>query len=179
VKLTAAAIARKNCLVLIAKNLNKGTNSAQVEEGLKTLIGEKNVISMYFPRAEGGLHTWIANVELLNAPIYKKFVNKTHKLQSKYVRFNPHQRSLDRTSTPTEEALREWGFHDLNMALASTVEALENATAATPKQRTSTKGEISILVKEAIAIGAQTFKQEFKHSSRSSKPICKPCVRVY
>jgi hypothetical protein len=57
VKLTAAAIARKNCLVLIAKNLNKGTNSAQVEEGLKTLIGEKNVISMYFPRAEGGLHT--------------------------------------------------------------------------------------------------------------------------
>ena len=80
VKLTAAAIARKNCMVLIAKNLNKGANSAQVKVGLKTLIGEKNVISVYFPRAKDGLYTGVANVEHLNAPIYKKFVNKTHKL---------------------------------------------------------------------------------------------------
>jgi hypothetical protein len=117
---------------------------------------------VYFPRAEGGLHTGVANVELLNASIYKKFVNKSHKLQSKYIRFNPHPRSLDGTTAPTEEALRKWGFHDLNTALASTVEAMENATAATPKQRIATKGEISTLVKEAIAAGAQTLKQEFK-----------------
>jgi hypothetical protein len=79
-KLTAAAIARKNCLVLIVKNLSKGLSSAMVEEGLKTLIGEKNVISVYFPRAEGGMHTGVANIELLNAPIYKKIVTKTYKL---------------------------------------------------------------------------------------------------
>ena len=106
-KLTAAAIAKKNCLVLIAKNLNKGVNAAQVEEGLKTLIGEKNVINVYFPRVEGGMYIGIANVELLNAPIYKKFVQKTHKLQGKYVRFNPHPRSLDGTAAPSEEALQE------------------------------------------------------------------------
>ena len=133
VKLMAAAIARKNCLVLIAKNLNKGANSAQVEVGLKTLIGEKNVIKLYFPRAKDGLHTKVANVELLNAPIFKKFVNKSHKLQSKYVRFNPHPRSLDGTAAPTEEILCEWGFHDLNTTLANSVEALENAMAAAPK----------------------------------------------
>jgi hypothetical protein len=76
-----------------------------VEEGLKTLIGEKNIISVYFLRAEGGMHTRVANVELLNAPIYKKFVKISHKLQSKYVRFNPHPRSLDGTTAPSEEAL--------------------------------------------------------------------------
>jgi hypothetical protein len=104
-KLTAAAIARKNCLVLIAKNLNKGISAAQVEEDLKTLIKEKNVINIYFPRAEGGMHTGVANVELLNASIYKKFVQKIHKLQSKYVRFDPHPRSLDGIAAPSEEAL--------------------------------------------------------------------------
>ena len=168
VKLTAIAIARKNCLVLIAKNLNKDTSTAQVE-GLKTLIGEKNIISIYFPRAEGNLHTGVANVELLNASIYKKFVNKTHKLQSKYIRFNPHPRSLDKTATPSEEMLHKWGFQDLNTALASMVEALENATAATPKQRTSTKGEISTLVKDAIAVGAQTLKEELKANMQTMR----------
>ena len=162
VKLMAAAIARKNCLKLIARNLNKGASAIQVEESLKTLIGEKNVINVYFPRTKGGLHTRVANVELLNIPIYKKFVNKTHKLQSKYVCFNPHPRSLDGTATPTEEMLCEWGFHDLNTTLANTVEAMENATTTTPKQKTTTKGEISTMVKDAIAAGAQTFKHEIK-----------------
>ena len=157
-KLMAAAIAKKNCLVLIVKNLNKGTSAAQVELSLKTLIGEKNVISVYFLRAEGGMHTGVANVEFLNAPIYKKFVNKTHKLQSKYVRFNPHPRSLDGIATPTEEMLREWGFHDLNTTLANTVEAMENATVTTPKQRSTAKGELSTMVKDAIATEAQTLK---------------------
>jgi hypothetical protein len=36
------------------------------------------------------MHAGIANLEFLNAPIYKKFVGKTHKLQNKYIRFNPH-----------------------------------------------------------------------------------------
>ena len=158
VKLIAAAIAKKNCLVLIVKNLNKGVGSAHVEEALKTLIGEKNVVNVYFPRAEGGLHTGVANVELLNALVYKKYVNKTHKLQSKYVRFNPHPRSLDGIAAPTEETLCKWVFHDLNTALASTVEAMENATTAPSKQKAATKGEISTLVKDAIAARAQILK---------------------
>jgi hypothetical protein len=132
-----------------------------VEEGFKTLIGEKNVINVYFPRVEGGMYTGIANVKLLNAPIYKKIVTKTHKLQSKYVCFNPHPRSLDGIAAPSEEVLQEWGFKDLNTALAGTVEALKNATTA-PKQRLAAKGEILTLVKEAIAEGTQTLKLELK-----------------
>ena len=160
-KLTTAAIARKNCLVLIAKNLNKGICIAQVEEGLKTLIGEKNVINVYYPRTKGRMHTSVANVELFNAPIYKKFIQKTYKLQSKYVRFNLHPRSLDGTAAPSEEALQEWGFKDFNIALASTVKALENATTA-PKQQSTTKDKVSALVKEAIATSTQTLKLELK-----------------
>jgi hypothetical protein len=132
-----------------------------VEEGLKTLIGEKNVINIYFPRAEGRMHTGVANIELLNAPIFKKFVKKTHKLQRKYVCFNPHPKSLDGSAAPSEEALHEWGFKDLNTVLASMVEAVENAT-ATPKQRPIAKAKISTLVKEAIATGTQTLKHELK-----------------
>jgi hypothetical protein len=161
VKLAAATIVRKNCLVFIAKNLNKGLSSALVEEGLKTLIGEKNVISVYYPRAKGEMHIGIANVELLNTPIYKKIVNKTHKVQNNYVHFNPHPRSLDGTTAPSEESLQEWSFKDLNIALAITVKALENTTTA-PKQQPAAKGEISTLVKEAIAVGTQTLKLELK-----------------
>ena len=108
-KLTTTAIARKNCLVLIAKNLNKGVSATEIEEGLKTLIGDRNVINVYFPRAKRRMHTGIANVELLNASIYKKFVQKTHKFHGKYVCFNPHPRSLDGTTAPLEEALSEHG----------------------------------------------------------------------
>jgi hypothetical protein len=129
-KLTATEIAKKKCLVIIAKNLNKGLNPEQVEKELKTLIGEKNIVSVYFPMVEVGMHAGIANIEIINAPIYKKFVKKTHKLQGKYVKFNPHPRSLDGSAAPSEETLKEFGFHDLNMALANRVEAVENATPA-------------------------------------------------
>jgi hypothetical protein len=133
----------------------------QIESGLQTLIGEKNVMSIYFPRAEVGLYAGIANVEFLNAPIYKKFVGKTHKLQNKYIKFNPHPCSLNGSAAPSEESLKELGFCDVNIALASIVEALENATAATRKSGVP-KDEISALVKDAIAEGNQTLKQELK-----------------
>jgi hypothetical protein len=103
-------IARKNCLVLIAKNLKKGLTPGQIEAGLQILIGYRNVINVYFPRVEGGMHIGVANVELLNAPMYKKIVKKTHELHNKYVRFNPHPRSIDGLATPIEETLKELGF---------------------------------------------------------------------
>jgi hypothetical protein len=81
-KLTAAMIAKKNCLVLIAKNLNKASSPEQVEKELRILIGEKNIVNVYFPRVETGMQTDIANLELLNAHVYKKFTKKTHKLQN-------------------------------------------------------------------------------------------------
>jgi Glu-tRNA(Gln) amidotransferase subunit E-like FAD-binding protein len=160
-KLTATMIARKNCLVLIAKNLKKGSSPEQVEKELRTLIGEKNIVNVYFLRAEAGMHTGVANVELLNAHVYKKFVKKSHKMQHKYVKFNPHPRSRDGIAAPSDVALREWGFHDVLTALANTVEAIENATAV-PKRRVGSSEEISTLVKEAIAEGSQSLKQELR-----------------
>jgi hypothetical protein len=158
-KLSATEIAKRNCLVLIAKNLNKGLAPEQIEQGLKILMGEKNVVNVYFPRAEGGLHAGIANIELLNAHVYKKFVSKSHKLQNKYVKFNPHPRSLNGTAAPSEASLKEMGFCDVNTALASTVEALENAT-ATSKRNGVPKDEINALLKDAIAEGNQALKHE-------------------
>jgi hypothetical protein len=157
-KLTVVMIAKKNYLVLIAKNLNKASSPEQVEKELRTLIGEKNVVNVYFLRAEARMHTGIANMELLNAHIYKKFTKKTHKLQNQYMRFNPYPRSLDGTAVPSNDILREWGFQDVNTALVSIVEAIKNATAA-PKRRIGAKEEISSLLKEAIAEDNQTLKQ--------------------
>jgi hypothetical protein len=107
------------------------------------------------------MHTGVANIEFLNAPLYKKFVSKTHKLQGKYVKFNPHPRSLNGTATPSEKSLKEMGFNDVNTALAHTVEAMENATAA-PKRKGVAKEEISSLLKDAITEGNQTLKRELK-----------------
>jgi hypothetical protein len=78
--ITPTLTREKLTAVEIAKNLNKGLTSAQIESGLRTLIGDKNVINIYFPRSENEMHAGIANVELLNAPIYKKFLKMTHKL---------------------------------------------------------------------------------------------------
>jgi hypothetical protein len=57
--------------------------------------------------------------------------------------------------------LKELGFHDINTALASTVEALENATTA-PEKNGVPKEEITALLKDAIVEGNQTLKCEFK-----------------
>jgi hypothetical protein len=167
-KLTTAEIAKRNYLVLIAKNLNKGIAPEQIENGIKTLVGEKNVVNIYFPRAEGDMHASIANIELLNAHVYKKFVGKSHKLQSKYVKFNLHPRCLNGTTAPFEDSLKEMGFCDVNTALASTVEVLENTTAA-PKRNGVPKVEIIALLKDAIAKGNQSLKRELTVDMQSTR----------
>jgi hypothetical protein len=100
------------------------------------------VVCVYFPKTEEGMHIGVANIELLNTPMYKKFVKATHKMQSKYIKLNPHPRSLDDSATPSAVTLQELGFHDLNAALANTVTAMENATAA-PKQSGVPKEELT------------------------------------
>jgi hypothetical protein len=74
------------------------------------LIGEKNVVSVYFPRAEAGLHAGVANIELLNAPVYKKFVKTMHNIQSKYIKLNPHPGSLDGSVALSAAMQQELGF---------------------------------------------------------------------
>ena len=114
------------------------------------------------------MHAGVANVEFLNAPIYKKFVGKTHKLHNKYVKFNPHPCSLNGSAAPSEESLKELGFCDINTALASTIEALENVTAVS-KNNSTHKDEISALLKDAIAEGNLTLKQELKIDTQTMR----------
>jgi DNA anti-recombination protein RmuC len=106
------------------------------------------------------MHTGVANVELLNARVYKKFTEKTHKIQNLYVRFNPHPHSLDSTAAPFEDIARV-GISRRQHSFGKHSEAIENATAA-PKRRAGTKEEISSLLKEAIAEGNQALKQELR-----------------
>jgi hypothetical protein len=63
------------------------------------------VVSVYFPRAEAGLHAGVTNIKLLNVPVYKKFAKTSHKLQKKYIKLNPHPCSLDRSATPSAATL--------------------------------------------------------------------------
>jgi hypothetical protein len=114
------------------------------------------------------MHVGIANVEFLNAPIYKKIAKKTHKLQNKYVRFNPHPHSLDESAAPSEKTLKDLGFHDVNVVLANTIEELENATAA-PNKSGVAKDEITALMKDAITEGNQTLKRELRADMETLK----------
>jgi hypothetical protein len=47
----------------------------------------------------------MANIKLLNAPVYKKFAKTMHKMQSKYIKLNPHPRSLDGSTAPSATTL--------------------------------------------------------------------------
>jgi hypothetical protein len=60
---------------------------------------------VYFPRAEAGMHAGVANIEFLNALMYKKFAKTMHKMQSKYIKLNPHPRSLDGSTAPSATTL--------------------------------------------------------------------------
>lgn len=122
--LSQEGVVRRNCLVLIIKGLNLNKTLDQTTEALKTFLGEKNVSSVYYPRAKPSLHSGIVNLECLNAHVYKHQVHKSAKICGKWVEFQPHPNSLDGSAKPNEETLRKYGFSDITTALANTVVAL-------------------------------------------------------
>ena len=120
-------IARKNALILIAKNLNKAKNVENIEESIKEHMGAKNAVNLFFKRDEkNGKHLGSCKIQCLNVMVYKKFGKKTVKVLGKYVEFTLHPRSLDGANAPSELDLARLGFSDVNNALASTIETLEN-----------------------------------------------------
>jgi hypothetical protein len=90
-KLSEDDKARKNALILIARNLNKVKTTMQIEEGIRKCMRELNVLGFYF-RLENGKHTGSCNVQCLNSFVYKKFVKKNKKILDKYVEFTPTQK---------------------------------------------------------------------------------------
>jgi len=112
-------------VVLIAKNLNKTKTTLALEEGIKKLFGEGNVVEIFF-RLEKGKHVGSCNVQCLNATVYKKYVKQNHLVLGKYVEFSPHPKSLDGTETPSAVELVKLEFFYVNTTVANIIQALEN-----------------------------------------------------
>ena len=90
---------------------------------------------------------------------YKQYVTKTIKMLNHYVKFTPHPYSLNGLVAPSEQQLKEFGFTNINSALANTVESLRN-TPGTSTSSAVTKAEIAEMVKEAVIEGNKTLKLE-------------------
>ena len=150
-------IARKNTLILIAKNLNKAKSVEEIEESIEAHMGPKNAVNFFFKRDDkNGKHLGSCNIQCLNAMVYKKFGKKTVKLLGKYVEFTPHPRSLDGANAPSAIELTRLGFSDVNTTLANTIETLENIP---------TKGNLhKDLMKEIVGIKEEitTMKEELR-----------------
>ena len=146
--------ARKNAVILIARNLNKVKTTMQIEEAIRKCMGDGNVLGFYF-RLENGKHTGSCNVQCLNSFVYKKFVKKNEKILGKYVEFTPHPKSLDGVNAPSKEELVRLGFTDVSTALANTITALENG----PQQASSNK-DLNKMVEEAVKKGTDEIRKE-------------------
>ena len=85
-----------------------------------------------------------------------------------YIKFNPHPRSLDGSAVPSAATPQLLGFQDLNIALANTIVAMENATAVS-KRSGVPKEELTSLVKDAIAEEHQNLKREIKTDMQTLK----------
>ena len=153
-KLTEDDKVKKNALIFIVKNLNKVKSVEELEYGIKEYMDEKNVVSIFF-KLEGGKHVGSCNVQCLNAVVYKKFSKKNGKILGKYVEFSPYSKSLDGTNAPTNDELLRLGFQDVNIALANTVEAIENVTS-----KGYNKVDFEKLVEKAVIQGTEDIRKE-------------------
>lgn len=159
-QLSREDVIKRNCLVLIAKGLNLTKPIPHTSASLKAHMGEKNILSVYYPRAKHTVHHGIANVECLNAAVYKRFLRKSVRLHGKWVEFQPHPNSLDGSARPDNATLKKLGFYDVHTALANTVEALENVPG--PSQKPITKHDITAIVEEVITKENSKLRMEFK-----------------
>ena len=61
-------LTKKNCLMLIVVNLNMHKTTKEVEHGIKELLGDKNVINLYFPKRYDNVHRGIVNMSINSPP---------------------------------------------------------------------------------------------------------------
>lgn len=172
-KFTEDDKARKNVHILMLRNLNKVKNMEQIEHEIKKHMEEKNVINIFF-KIENGKHVGSCNVQCLNAAVYKKSVKKNVKLLGKYVEFTPHPKSLDGMNAPSQAELTKLGFSDVNNALASTIEALENApsTGLTRQEvKRMLEGESAKLREEMAEKEENAFRRSTTYTDKSMKFI--------
>ena len=158
-------VIRRNCLVLLAKGLNLTKLIEPTTTSLHAHFDIKNVVSMFYPRPTGKIHHGIANIECLNSVVYKKHLQKSVRIQNKWVTFHPHPNFLDESTKPDEATQKKLGFMDVNNALAHTIEALKNAPS--PSQTPINKSDIAILVKDIVSKENNKLRTEFKTHMRT------------
>jgi hypothetical protein len=176
-QLSREDIVKRNCLVLIAKGLNLTKPMDATTEVLKAHLGPKNVASIFYPRQKGHTHSGIANVECLNAAVYKQNLRKSFRLHGKWVEFQPHPNSLDGSAKPDNETLHKYGFLDINNAIANIVEALQNAPGPSKKQLT--KEDITTLVKDVVSEENGKLRSEFQADMSTLKTTISSEAQIY
>jgi hypothetical protein len=114
------------------KNINIAYTQSEVTEAFKKMIGEKSMVCTFFPRGNNAKdqHDGICNLEVANPIVYKQYLCKTAKMLHMHVKFTPHPRSLDGTSPPSEASLKEFGFFEVNTAIANAFNVITNGETA-------------------------------------------------
>ena len=72
-KHTEIELKKKNATMLCVYGLHKMKKIEDTISSLNAIVEKKNVISYYFPRRVGELHTGIANMQCQNPTVYKQF----------------------------------------------------------------------------------------------------------
>ena len=148
--LTEEEIKKKNATMLCLYGLHKMKKVEDTKESIKAVLGGLNVASFYFPGQVGDLHKGTANVQCLNAIVYRQWVGKTVEIFGKHVSFTPHPKSLQGAIPPTKEEQEKLGFCDISTAIADTLEATRNAPQHKGKGNVLTHEELDALVENAL-----------------------------
>ena len=101
-KLTDNEKAKRNCLMVIVRNINRVKPIAEVEIAIKT----KNMANIFFLNQEEQIHNGTVNVEVTTPATYKQYITKNIKMLNHYLKFTPHLRSFDRLAAPTRHNSR-------------------------------------------------------------------------
>jgi hypothetical protein len=146
------------------KNINIAYSQSAVSDAFKNLLGPKNVVCTYFLRGsvERNLHDGICNSEVLNPTVYKQYMRHNIKMLHMYVKFIPNPRSLDGTSPPSDKMLKEFGFAEVNTAMANALTALANTPIATPASETVMIAQVAHLIHEAKVEIKADVKQDIE-----------------
>ena len=148
--LTEEEIKRKYATMLCLYGLHKIKKIEDTKDSIKAVIGGLNVASFYFPGQVGDLHKGTANVQCLNAIVYRQWVGKTVEIFGKHVSFTPHPKSLQGAIPPTKEEQEKLGFCDISTAIADTLEATRNAPQHKGKGNVLTQEEVDALVETTL-----------------------------
>ena len=160
--LTEEELKKKNATMLCLYGLHKMKKIEDTKESIKAVIGGLNVASFYFPGQVGELHKGTANVQCLNAIVYRQWVGKTVEIFGKHVNFAPHPKSLQGAIPPTKEEQERLGFCDISTAIADTLEATRNAPQLKGRSNIITREDIGVLVETAIDKRNDQLKNELK-----------------